>query len=1281
MVASETFKNATMRTFAIILMSAGFCAGELHAAAKKPLPKPLRALLITGGCCHDYAKQKDILKQGLERRINIKIDHAHSPDKSTKPPLAIYGNPDYAKGYDLVIHDECSAGISDPKIIAGVLAPHKKGIPGVNLHCAMHSYRFGNFRAKVELDADNAKWFEYIGLQSTGHGPQQPIDISFENNVPFITKGAKNWTTQREELYNNVQVLPGTKVVAQGTQGSRKAVVAWANEYHGARVFSTSLGHNNVTVADPRYLDFVARGILWSTKREDWPVAMPKNESFDLNTKPKPQSNKGGKVSKVPKSAVTGGKATASSEEKNKNNFAQHAIDGKPGTRWCASGSSKGEWLQVDLGKAQDLQNLRILWEKNNASYQYTVEGSADAKKWQMLVDHSQNKEVQQVAPHKINAKDTRYLKVTFLGASTGVWGSIWEIEAHNGALPELPRKAMKAAQNGSNAGNAFGNIKAPKGFRVTLFANPPEVNYPVCLTAASTGELFVGIDEQGSLGKEKGRGRVVRCIDPDGDGKADQVNTFAKMDHPRGLIYDQGKLWVLHPPLLTLFEDTNGDGVSDKEKVLIEGISTDYVNKRGADHTTNGIRMGIDGWIYIAVGDFGFTKAVGADGRVLSRRGGGIVRIRPDGSDMEIYCWGLRNILDACIDPYLNIFTRDNTNDGGGWNVRFSHIMQSAEYGYPSLYKNFHAELMPTLKDYGGGSGCGGMFYHDTRWPKPYSHAVYTCDWGRSAVFLHNPPANGPTFDAHQETFLTISRPTDIDVDGSGRMYVASWHGGKFAYSGPNVGYVVQLVPEGFEPKPFPDVTKLTEDGLFDLLVGPSQQQNLHAQFEILRRGPSAQRTAKLIELAQDNGTPLAGRVAAIFTLKQLDGTKAHGDLLKLAANVEIAEFALRALTDRKGELKGLKKDVFVNALDSKNLRLRSQALVSLGRLGDKSAAADILPHAALPKFEKQPAHNEANAAAVLPHLATRALVTLNPVDGLLNTLDGTYGPIALNILKYIHDDKVIATLNARAAKNPDPDILSTLVRLYHREGEYKSGWWGTRPDTTGPYFAREKWSGSDKIEAGIKTALTKASKSTVNLVKTQLARHKVSIKGLPTGTAVAANETSNTPIKIPAPAGDPQKMIATLGEKVATEHALKARGNANRGKALFTSQACIACHTTADGQTPKGPHLVDIGKRYKPHEILQSILNPSAVITQGFDTYSFVMKDDKVHVGFVTLESADTISLRTAVGVAVNLPAKEIKKREKLPISSMPPGLVAGLTPKQLADLMVYLQTLKSK
>src|SRR5881392_3910380 len=83
--------------------------GSTHAADQKPL----KALLITGGCCHEYGKQKDILKNGLESRINIVIDQIHTDDKSTKPPLEILGKADYAKGYDIVIHDECGSDISE----------------------------------------------------------------------------------------------------------------------------------------------------------------------------------------------------------------------------------------------------------------------------------------------------------------------------------------------------------------------------------------------------------------------------------------------------------------------------------------------------------------------------------------------------------------------------------------------------------------------------------------------------------------------------------------------------------------------------------------------------------------------------------------------------------------------------------------------------------------------------------------------------------------------------------------------------------------------------------------------------------------------------------------------------------------------------------------------------------------------------------------------------------------------------------------------------------------
>ena len=769
-----------------------------------------------------------------------------------------------------------------------------------------------------------------------------------------------------------------------------------------------------------------------------------------------------------------------------------------------------------------------------------------------------------------------------------------------------------------------------------------------------------------------------MRCLDTNGDGKADQVNTFAKMDHPRGLIYDNGQLWVLHPPYLTLYEDTNNDGVADKEDQLISGISTDYVSKRGADHTTNGIRMGIDGWIYIAVGDFGFYQAIGKDGRTLSRRGGGIVRVRPDGTEMEIYNWGQRNILDACIDPYLNIFTRDNTNDGGGWDIRFSHIIQTSEYGYPSWYKNFSDEIMPALADYGGGSGCGGMFYHDTRWPKPFSHAVYTCDWGRSAVFLHNPTPNGATFDSHQETFLAINRPTDIDVDGSGRMYVSSWQGGGFKYSHPNVGYIAQIVPKNYKPKPFPDVTQLNDTVLIQMLKGPSQVQHLHAQREILRRGRDSNRTESLIKLASNTNEPLAGRVAAIFTLKQLDGRHATKNLLKLSEQADITEFALRALTDRQNQINNLDSAPFVRALNSNNLRVRAQALISLGRLGDATAAQSILPYATAPRLNKKPLQNEPNTAAVIPHLATRALVALKPIDTLLAALDTKYKSTALSVLKYIHDSNVVKTLIRRVNDQPDLKTFTTLIRLYHREGDYNKGWWGTRPDTSGPYFDRAKWIESDKIESGIKSALNRAPKEMVTLVKQSLAKHKVDISGLPQGQSFTEEDFNNDPIRIPRPTGDPKNWISSIGEKATIERSSKATGNAKKGKKLFTSQGCIACHTTLNGQTPKGPHLADISKRYKTSEIIESILNPNAVVAQGFDTYSFTLNDKSVHLGFVTLESADTINIRNAVGVLSQLSSKQIKKREKIPGSSMPPGLVAGLTPEQLADLLAYLKSI---
>ena len=255
----------------------------LLAGVASPLvaeQKPLRVLVVAGGCCHDYANQKEILKKGIEARVNAVVEVAYDPTKSTKPLFEIYKSPDWGKNFDVVVHDECAADITDQAYVANIVNAHKNGLPAVNLHCAMHSYRWGNFRTPVKAGDDNASWYEMLGLQSTGHGPQQPIAITFTDKAHPVTTGLADWTTVNEELYNNVQVLTA-KTLATGLQkvpekkdkkgkvtpaSEATAIVAWTNEFgpKKTRIFSTTIGHNNATVEDPRYLDLVARAVLWS---------------------------------------------------------------------------------------------------------------------------------------------------------------------------------------------------------------------------------------------------------------------------------------------------------------------------------------------------------------------------------------------------------------------------------------------------------------------------------------------------------------------------------------------------------------------------------------------------------------------------------------------------------------------------------------------------------------------------------------------------------------------------------------------------------------------------------------------------------------------------------------------------------------------------------------------------------------------------------------------------------------------------------------------------------
>ena len=233
----------------------------LPAAAFAAPAKPLKVLLITGGCCHDYDLQAKAFKEGAGKLAEIDWTVVNEGGKGTQAEIPLYNNPDWAKPYDVVVHNECFANTTNEAYIRKITTAHKAGKPAVVIHCAMHSYR------AATID----DWREFLGVTSRRH--TKPFNIPVKIAAPghSTMKGFKaDWVTPIDELYVIEKMWPHTTALATAVspEDKKEYPLIWASEYGGkTRVFGTTLGHNNETVADPRYLDLVARGLQWSVGR------------------------------------------------------------------------------------------------------------------------------------------------------------------------------------------------------------------------------------------------------------------------------------------------------------------------------------------------------------------------------------------------------------------------------------------------------------------------------------------------------------------------------------------------------------------------------------------------------------------------------------------------------------------------------------------------------------------------------------------------------------------------------------------------------------------------------------------------------------------------------------------------------------------------------------------------------------------------------------------------------------------------------------------------------
>ncbi|MCB9916012.1 MAG: DUF1080 domain-containing protein [Planctomycetes bacterium] len=150
--------------------------------------------------------------------------------------------------------------------------------------------------------------------------------------------------------------------------------------------------------------------------------------------------------------------------------------------------------------------------------------------------------------------------------------------------------------------------------------------------------------------------------------------------------------------------------------------------------------------------------------------------------------------------------------------------------------------------------------------------------------------------------------------------------------------------------------------------------------------------------------------------------------------------------------------------------------------------------------------------------------------------------------------------------------------------------------------------------------------------------------------------------------------------GEETAALPSLDAllalEGDPARGARLFrsTEAQCSSCHTYAGLGGEVGPELTAIHTKYAPRELFDAILNPSAAIAFGYDSWVLSVKDIGLLSGFV-LADGETVVLKDTSGLRHVIPAGDIEARTKQALSTMPQGVALGLGAQGIADLVAFL------
>ena len=468
---------------------------------------------------------------------------------------------------------------------------------------------------------------------------------------------------------------------------------------------------------------------------------------------------------------------------------------------------------------------------------------------------------------------------------------------------------------------------------------------------------------------------RIVRLEDTNGDGTADVHRVFADkfnadVDGPAiGLLSGNGKIYLACIPHIWELEDSNNDGVADKRSPLHSGFG---VKNSLSGHDLHGLVWGPDGKLYFSMGDRGYNVTT-KEGRGLSDpNSGAVFRCNADGSDLEIFYYGLRNPQEIAFNEFGDLFTVDNNCDQGD-SARVCYLLEGGDTGWhlgtqalttykpfiddgqmeqvphwlsEGLWKLRHsgqpAHILPPIAHLTNGPS-GMTFNSGTSLPDRYANHFLVCDYkgAPNLCFLYSFKVRQfhAGYQMHDEHLFHGGVPnTDVEIGYDGKVYVADFGGGWVRSDAGNIyamydaegvkrPVVTQtkvLFAEGFEHR--------GQAELLRLLAHPDIRVRQRAQFALVGKGES---NVSALEAIAKNAENQFARFHAIWGLGQLNsGTQLIG--LLADNDSEIQSQAIRTL----GNIRHAAAAPIIRAfINHDHPRVRTFAAIAAGKLGDTDA------------------------------------------------------------------------------------------------------------------------------------------------------------------------------------------------------------------------------------------------------------------------------------------------------------------------------------------------------